>query len=319
MFSTFGEGKVENSWQNYYSGMTATEDEDRRGTPGVINAFYNLATDFYEYGWGQSFHFAHTKTSESHDDSIRRHEERIADEIGLKPGLTALDVGCGVGGPARAIAKHSGGNVQGITINEYQVNKANNYAKEMGLDKQVHVVQGDFLNMPFEPATFDLAYAIEATCHAPALEMVYGEVFKALKPGGKFASYEWLTTSEYDASNPAHVEAIHEIEYGNALPPIRSPEEVIAAAQAVGFKVLYNEDLAQDTVDTRPWYSRLDMSWISYKFTHFTCVVTETLGLSPKGTTETHEMLLTAVDGLVAGGKLNVFTPMHLFVFEKPE
>jgi len=70
-----------------------------------------------------------TKTAESHDDSIRRHEERIADVIGLKPGLTALDVGCGVGGPARAIASHSGGNVQGITINEYQVAKANNYAK----------------------------------------------------------------------------------------------------------------------------------------------------------------------------------------------
>ncbi len=39
-------------------------------------------------------------------------------------------------------------------------------------------MRGDFLNMPFEPNTFDGAYAIEATCHAPKLEDVYGQIFK---------------------------------------------------------------------------------------------------------------------------------------------
>lgn len=53
--------------------------------------------------------------------------------------MTALDVGCGVGGPARAIASHSGGNVVGITINKYQVKKANDYAKAMNLSEQVEV------------------------------------------------------------------------------------------------------------------------------------------------------------------------------------
>lgn len=71
-------------------------------------------------------------------------------------------------------------------------------------------------------------------------------------------------------------------------------------------------------MDTRPWYSRLDMSWFSYQMTHITCVVTEFLGMAPKGATDVHNVLLKAVDGLVAGGKMNVFTPMHLVVMRKP-
>lgn len=50
------------------------------------------------------------------------------------------------------------------------------------------------------------------------LEDVYGQVYKALKPGGMFASYEWVATKEYDASNPDHVRIMDEINFGNGLP-----------------------------------------------------------------------------------------------------
>ena len=59
---------------------------------------------------------------------------------------------------------------------------------------------------------FDSAYAVEATVHSPKLEIVYGQVFNALKPGGLFASYEWVTTSKYDENNPEHRRIIHGIE-----------------------------------------------------------------------------------------------------------
>ena len=40
------------------------------------------------------------------------------------------------------------------------------FPEQVGLDKQCKVVQGNFLEMPFEANSFDGAYAIEATCHA---------------------------------------------------------------------------------------------------------------------------------------------------------
>ena len=50
------------------------------------------------------------------------------------------------------------------------------------------------------------------------LEEVYGEVFRVLKPGGFFASYEWVSTKLYDSNNPEHVRIMDEINYGNGLP-----------------------------------------------------------------------------------------------------
>lgn len=50
------------------------------------------------------------------------------------------------------------------------------------------------------------------------LEEVYGEVFRVLKPGGVFCSYEWVATKEYDPNNKEHVRIIDEINYGNGLP-----------------------------------------------------------------------------------------------------
>lgn len=52
--------------------------------------------------------------------SIKRYEVNIGKAVGLKPGMKAIDLGCGVGGPMRCIAKSSGAHVTGITINEYQ-------------------------------------------------------------------------------------------------------------------------------------------------------------------------------------------------------
>ena len=52
----------------------------------------------------------------------------------------------------------------------------------------------------------------------PQLEDVYGQVFKVLKPGASFVTYEWVATPKFDASNPEHVKIMDEINYGNGLP-----------------------------------------------------------------------------------------------------
>lgn len=66
--------------------------------------------------------------------------------------------------------------------------------------------------MDFEPNTFDFVYAIEATVHAPSLEGIYGQIFKVLKPGGRFGVYEWLMTEKYDPENADHKHICHGIE-----------------------------------------------------------------------------------------------------------
>jgi Cytochrome P450/Mycolic acid cyclopropane synthetase len=89
----------------------------------MVNDYYDLVTDFYEFGWGQAFHFAPRHNGESFPASIARHEFFLALRLGLKPGMKVVDVGCGVGGPMRAIARFSGATVVGVNNNDYQIRR----------------------------------------------------------------------------------------------------------------------------------------------------------------------------------------------------
>ena len=83
-------------------------------------------------------------------------------KLNLKPGEKCLDVGCGVGGPMREIAKFSGATVIGLNNNEYQVARNQILSERLELDNICYAVKGDFHHMPFQDNYFDKAYAVEA-------------------------------------------------------------------------------------------------------------------------------------------------------------
>lgn len=318
---TISDDKVEDKYNQYWSFFRRPKDipssaSAKENVPAFVDTFYNLVTDIYEWGWGQSFHFSPSIQGKSHRDATRAHEERAADLIGARPGQRILDVGCGVGGPMRAIAAHSRANVVGITINEYQVGRARAHNRKAGLDSLCEVVQGNFLQMPFPDSSFDGAYAIEATCHAPRLEDVYGEVFRVLKPGGMFVSYEWVTTGSFRSDDPEHVEAIQGIERGDALPGLRRQDEVAGIASKVGFEVVEERDLALPPAG--PWWTRLKMGRVAYWRNHLLVSALTLVGVAPKGVAEVHEMLYYTAVHLSKGGEMGIFTPMHMVLMRKP-
>lgn len=179
------------------------------------------------------------------------------------------------------------------------------------------MVCGNFLEMPFPDNSFDGAYSIEATCHAPHLEDVYAEVYRVLKPGALYTSYEWVTTDKYRPDNPHHMEVIREIERGNALPELRRQADVAAVARRVGFEVVKERDLALPPAG--PWWTRLKMGKVAHWRNHVLVTVLQALGIAPKGIVDVHEMLFTTAGFLVHGGEMGIFTPMHMILCRKPE
>lgn len=59
--------------------------------------------------------------------------------------MKVLDVGCGVGGPAREIASFTGAHITGLNNNNYQIERAFIYAKKAGLSDKLNFVKGDFM------------------------------------------------------------------------------------------------------------------------------------------------------------------------------
>ena len=118
--------------------------------------------------------------------------------------MRVLDVGSGVGGPAREVSAFTdAAEIVGINNNAWQVARAERQTKAAGMESKVKFVKGDYMRLPtiFDENTFDAgsfidfvhgictdsclsAYAFQATPHAPSLEGVYGGIFKVLKPGG---------------------------------------------------------------------------------------------------------------------------------------
>ena len=152
----------------------------------------------------------------------------------------------------RTIAKYSGSTIVGLNNNEYQLKRLAIHNDRNKLSHLCSGVKGNFLDMPFPDASFDSAFAFEATCHAPNRVDVYryddrvsyyyypptyvrtyhvcpSEIFRTLKPGGKYAMYEWCLTDKYDANSKLHQEIRHGVEIGDGLPPLYTTHETIKA------------------------------------------------------------------------------------------
>ncbi|KAH9941157.1 delta-sterol C-methyltransferase [Epithele typhae] len=342
---TYADGRQGQRIENYakfWQKDLATEkgqDTDNRlaNYTDVINGYYDGATGLYEYGWGTSFHFSRYYKGESFYQALARHEHFLAFKMGLKPGMRVLDVGCGIGGPAREIAQFVDVNIVGLNNNDFQVGRARKLTAKADLSDRVTFEIGDFMKLSekFGPNSFDAVYAIEATVHAPSFAGVYGEIMKVLKPGGVFGVYEWVMTDKWDPSIPEHKEVAHQIEIGNGIPEMRPISNARAALRDVGFEVEYEDDLA-DRGDDVPWYYPLEgdifkaqtlwdvftvwrMSSSGKFVTHHGLWLIEKFGIVPKGTFEVGETLKIAADALVKSGREKLFTPMYLVVSRKPE
>ncbi|KAI8565734.1 hypothetical protein RHMOL_Rhmol03G0284200 [Rhododendron molle] len=271
-------------YEKYHNPYGGHEEERKANCSDMVNKYYDLVTSFYEYGWGESFHFANRWKGESLRESIKRHEHFIALQLGLKPGQKVLDVGCGIGGPLREIARFSGTHVTGVNINEYQITRGTELNHIAGMDSCCNYVKADFMDMPFSENSFDAVFAIEATCHAPDLVHCYKEIYRVLKPGHCFAAYDWCITDSFDPRNEEHQRIKGEVELGNGIPAIRSREQCLEALNLAGFEVK----------------------------------ALEFAGLAPEGSQRVQAFLEKAADAHVEGGRKGIFTPMYFFLAHKP-
>jgi len=266
---------------------------------------------------------------------MARHEHYIALKMNIQENSNVLDVGCGIGGPAREICTFTNANITGLNISDYQIERAIHYTSCRGLSDKIKYVKGDYMKMPFEDGSFDAAYDIEATCHSPSLEGVYREVYRVVKPGGVCAFNEWLLTDSYDESNQEHRNILHNIEVGNGVPSVQTRKVARNALQKVGFEILLEDDLCAHR-DVVPWYyplagqlkyvrtwgdfwQMLAISKLGRFMVNYMVGGLEMIGLAPKGIRHYHAALSTGASALVAAGEKQIFSPMILFICRKPE
>lgn len=116
--------------------------------------------------------------------------KELADILPIRPGDHVLDIGCGIGGPARYLADRFGCRVDGIDITEPFVQAANKLTQLVGLEGRVTIQSGDGQKLPYDDGVFDGAYAQHVTMNVTDRDSFFGEAFRVLKPGAFFALTE---------------------------------------------------------------------------------------------------------------------------------
>jgi ubiquinone/menaquinone biosynthesis C-methylase UbiE len=117
---------------------------------------------------------------------------RFVERLGLAAGQRVLDVGSGIGGPARYVAERFGCRVTGIDLTAEFCRVAAALTARVGLADRVDLHHGSALAMPFADGTFDAAYTIHMAMNIADKAALYREIHRVLRPGGAFGIYDVL-------------------------------------------------------------------------------------------------------------------------------
>ncbi len=112
---------------------------------------------------------------------------RLAQLARVSGAEDVLDVGCGIGGPSRFLAKAFGCRVTGLDLTAEFVEVANMLARRTGLAGKVTYRQGDALDLPFPDASFDLVWSQNAAMNIADRDRLYAEMRRMLRPAGRLA------------------------------------------------------------------------------------------------------------------------------------
>ena len=171
----------------------------------------------------------------------------LARLAGITSGMRVLDVGGGLGGPARTLASEFGCDVEVLDLTEEFCRAGEVLTARTGLDDRVSFQHGDALEMPYPAAGFDVAWMQHSSMNIPDKERLYTEIHRVLRPRGRLALHEILA----GPVSPIHLPVPWARD--PALSHLRPPAQTRALLRETGFRELAWID---ETAPALSWYRK---------------------------------------------------------------
>lgn len=172
----------------------------------------------------------------------------LARAAGLDATKRVLDVGSGVGGTSRCLAKEFGCRVTGIDLTEEYCDAAAMLSARIGLSPLVEYRQGDATSLPFDDASFDVVWTEHVAMNIPDKPRLYGEMHRVLKPGGTLAIYDILAGPAGPVLFPVPWARTPDTSF------LVRPDELRQLLEEAGFKIA---DWTDTTDAARTWFVSL--------------------------------------------------------------
>jgi ubiquinone/menaquinone biosynthesis C-methylase UbiE len=168
--------------------------------------------------------------------------QALAEFMHLRPGMHLLDVGCGIGGPARYFAGR-GCQVTGIDLTEEFIRVAESLTRRVKLNQQATFRQASALQLPFEAHAFDGAYTIHVCMNIADKAGVFREVARVLKAGARFAIYDLMRSSDAPLAFPVPWAQTPQTSF------VASMDDYRHALEAAGFRIAHQRDRRQFAIE----------------------------------------------------------------------
>ena len=175
---------------------------------------------------------------------VRGHEATRELAMRLRPGHEdrLLDIGCGIGAPARHLALEYGCHVTGVDLTAEFCKVAEMLAQRLKLDGRLDYRRADALDLPFGDGEFDMAWTLHAAMNIEDKKRLYEEIFRVLKPGGKFGLYDSMAGEGGAPHYPTPWAPDESISF---LVP---PAKVRGLLEAAGFEIAHWQDTTAEGV-----------------------------------------------------------------------
>lgn len=155
---------------------------------------------------------------------------QLISRAGFQAGMHVLDVGGGLGGPARTLAKETGCTVTVLDLSEEFCSVGTMLTARTGLAGAVTFQHGSALDMPFADGAFDAAWTQHATMNIADKARLYAEIHRVLRPGGRLALHDAMAGPVQPIHFPVPWARDSSISF------LRSPETVRALLADAGFR-----------------------------------------------------------------------------------
>jgi SAM-dependent methyltransferase len=166
-------------------------------------------------------------------DATREH----AEHAGICSGMHVLEVGCGIGGASRFLAKELGCRVTGIDLTQECVDVAQELTRRCGLKETIDFRQADAIHMPFGDAVFDHVWSHNVTMNIQDKEKLALEIARVLKSGGRYSCWELSLGIGKQPFYPLPWASDASSSF------LVTPDEMVAALERGGLKLVRRIDL----------------------------------------------------------------------------